>query len=111
MKMSFLNVKSEMLKLSKSVQNKHVEYVRQKANDLKQDLASKTPVDTGKARDSWMVKATPKGADVVNTVDYIEKLNAGSSQQAPAFFIEQTALKYGTPKGVIVEPLDGSAQG
>ena len=75
------------------------------ATNLLFALKDNTPVDTGHARDSWNMTSTKKGFDIANPVEYIDNLNHGSSKQAPAFFIETTALKYGTPKGAIVEPL------
>ena len=68
-----------------------------------------TPVDTGNARDSWFL--TPPRRSVIgqesetvafNTTDYIDELNNGSSRQAPARFIESTALRFFEPTGVIV---------
>lgn len=84
---------------------------KQSAHDLKivsamtEELKAKTPVDTGNARNSWSTTPSADGFNTTNSAEYIEYLNGGSSQQAPAFFIERTALKYGTPKGAIVEPL------
>jgi hypothetical protein len=80
------------------------------------DLKLVTPVDTGRARNSWLatesraefknstltstgISATmlkPPSERVIETyyitngVTYIDKLNAGSSKQAPARFIENT---------------------
>lgn len=51
-------------------------------------LKEATPVDTGEARDGW--RTTSSG--IVNDVEHISELNAGSSQQAPAFFIEKVVL-------------------
>ncbi len=67
------------------------------------DLRRVTPVDTGLARDSWRMDKVVNGYDVINDVAYIERLNAGSSKQAPQHFVEASALKYGTPLGAIVE--------
>lgn len=70
---------------------------------LKNDLQMATPVDTGLARRSWKVVEGQEGHDVVNTVSYIQYLNAGSSRQAPAHFVEAIALVYGRPLGTIVD--------
>ena len=51
-------------------------------------LKEATPVDTGYARDSWK----HDGKAITNDAEYIEKLNSGSSKQAPSFFIERTLL-------------------
>lgn len=63
-------------------------------------LKAATPIDTGNARDNWR-----RDNDVIrNDVEYINRLNAGSSQQAPAHFIETTLLaqKGVKPNGTIV---------
>lgn len=69
------------------------------------DLQRDTPVDTGKARDSW--EASPVdaigGFTVQNLVDYIKYLNLGHSQQAPSYFIDGIALRYGKALGAIVK--------
>jgi len=72
--------------------------------DMVGDLAAATPVDTGLARASWSSTETLPGVhNVTNTTDYIQYLNEGSSQQAPARFIESIALNYGDPVGTIVD--------
>ena len=65
------------------------------------ELKNATPVDTGRARDGWKVS----GDSIENDVPYIEHLNEGSSQQAPAYFIEATLLKHSgiKPRGIIVK--------
>jgi hypothetical protein len=65
-------------------------------------LESVTPVDTGFAKASWKTEAALEGSKICNNTPYIEYLNAGSSKQAPAFFIERVALEFGKPKGQIV---------
>ena len=91
------------------------------------DLKTATPVDTGRARASWVLTYAPnKFKDTVsyepeilrpvsktkidtvyitNGVDYIEDLNAGSSSQASARFIERVVLKRYNPEGVIYQTL------
>ena len=93
---TFKSLQERLLTLSDNESQKIV-------NNFVNELKEVTPVDTGLARDSWLQTKTKDGIDVSNTTEYIEYLNAGSSKQAPAHFIERTALKYGTPKGVIVE--------
>ena len=73
------------------------------ANQIKkavEALKEATPVDTGKARDGWRYE---NGA-IVNDVEYIDRLNQGTSKQAPARFIEQTLLAQEgvSPSGTIV---------
>ena len=59
-----------------------------------------TPVDTGRARNSWTFAASarkgkiPAVFTISNNVPYIEKLNQGSSKQAGSMFIQQTIQKY-----------------
>lgn len=98
-----------------------------RANRLADDLANRTPVDTGSAKDSWNVGVgeadlsykdrsahfnpigepegtripelpgvAPWGSDlhVSNNVPYIQQLNAGSSKQAPAAFVELTIAEH-----------------
>lgn len=54
------------------------------AADLLQELRAATPVETGRARDGWSLTET----GLRNDVPYVVRLNAGSSRQAPAGFVE-----------------------
>lgn len=66
-------------------------------------LANATPVDTGRAKSEWSYKQASSGKFIIiNGVEYIKHLNAGTSKQAPAFFVEKIAMQFGKPKGVIV---------
>jgi len=95
--MNKLKISDEML--LKEVKDKLIA----KSASLLNALKDNTPVDTGKARDSWELKIkSNKHLLIHNDVDYIDELNAGTSKQAPAFFIESTALAYGKPVGSIV---------
>lgn len=58
-------------------------------------LAEATPVDTGVAAAGWRIQDNK----IVNDVDYISDLNAGSSQQAPAYFVERIILS--TPEATV----------
>ncbi len=76
--------------------------VRQVSFDVERMIKIRMPVDTGRARASWGHSAPPAGpgdgvwiedeADLSieqgSNVEYIEKLNSGSSKQAPAGFID-----------------------
>lgn len=75
---------------------------RKVAVTLFNELKEKTPIDTGFARASWSMRDTSDGFNLENSAPYIERLNMGSSKQAPAHFVESTALKYGKPVGTIV---------
>ncbi len=75
------------------------------SNEIKEELAISTPVDTGAAASSWVVSDInflDNSFRISNNKEYVKYLNAGSSQQAPRFFIEQVALSYGEAKGSIV---------
>lgn len=65
-------------------------------------LKSTTPVDTGNARDGWMLDE--KGKAIVNSVEYISDLNDGASDQAPSHFVEAALLADPNikPGGIIV---------
>jgi hypothetical protein len=67
-----------------------------------EELTQITPVDTGEAAASWTYRVEGDKVILENDEFYVKFLNAGSSQQAPAYFIESVMLKYGTPLGPIV---------
>lgn len=97
------NVDSEFKKLFESRTKLTQEQSLKLVSDLKNELVEQTPVDTGFARDSWSIEKQDKDFNVTNKAEYIQYLNEGSSSQAPARFVETTALKYGRPLGTIVE--------
>jgi hypothetical protein len=66
------NLKNDLQQFVKEVQEKVMEDVSKEAKD-------NTPVATGRARRGWK----KRNLDVVNNVDYIEKLDQGSSRQSP----------------------------
>jgi hypothetical protein len=70
-------------------------------NGLIQELREATPVETGEARDGWK----RDGDAIVNEVEHISYLNEGTSQQAPALFVERTVLAHKgvRPSGMIVK--------
>ncbi len=84
----------------RSARNKTLEA---KIPGIVESLREVTPVDTGNARDSWKATISSGKALITNDTDYIEHLNAGTSSQAPAFFIERTMLTFGKPIGNIVK--------
>lgn len=102
-----------MLKISfdlKKLKNELIESLdKEKSNKLKvtaelalTELKLVTPKDTGAAANSWKIEEKKDSIVFTNDKDYIKQLNSGSSQQAPANFIESTLLNYGKPKGPIV---------
>lgn len=103
MKMVLKNIEDTFKALSIRADELTQEEARKISRKLFEDLKDKTPVDTGLARDSWVFTEKDKRFDITNDVEYIKYLNQGSSQQAPARFIESTALKYGKPIGTIVQ--------
>lgn len=64
-----------------------------------------TPVDTGAARDAWHLRKDGNTVQIVNDKDYIAELNAGSSRQAPRYFVEKAILEDPVvrPSGSIVK--------
>jgi len=70
-------------------------------NKLVTKLADATPKDTGAAAAGWRVDS--KG-NIVNDVEYIDELNEGHSQQAPAHFVESVVIQSEDviPNGIIV---------
>lgn len=71
-------------------------------------LKQATPEDTGFAASRWTVAGSFPRFRVENDAGYIEHLNNGSSKQAPAFFVERIALRFGTPVGAIVQVVPSS---
>jgi hypothetical protein len=61
------------------------------AADAFANIVRATPVDTGRARAGWTFTPATSAystATIANNVDYVIYLNQGSSQQAPARFVE-----------------------
>lgn len=102
-KMQIKGLEETFKKISSDRQELTQTQARAVVKTLITELKSVTPVDTGLARDSWEVEESKNRFDIRNTTEYIQYLNEGSSQQAPAYFIEATALKYGKPLGIIVQ--------
>lgn len=74
--------------IAKAFKEEEKKYLEKMKEKIMQDLVEATPVDTGFAASNW--KITPTGIE--NDTPYLEQLNAGSSEQAPAHFVEQTIL-------------------
>jgi len=101
--------------------------MRARAFQTLAELKRTTPVDTGRARNSWSITTSgsyfrdsiagggsisPEMAlppsdkklesiYITNGVSYIDKLNAGSSRQAPARFVESAVLQYFDIEGLV----------
>ena len=115
-KIKLQGVKEEFDKLDKETTQTINELARIQALDTVVKLKMATPIDTGRARNSWNLSATknsfkdaktgvatmstlPPASDkkietlyLTNGTPYIENLNQGSSRQAPARFIEGVIL-------------------
>ena len=94
-------VKSAMAQLNSEFKRQAEQQKIREMDKLVSELKTATPVDTGTAAAGWQ----RKGNDIVNPVEYIEHLNSGSSQQAPAYFVERTVLAHEgvSPRGIIVK--------
>lgn len=75
-----------------------------KSEEVLNRLKMATPVDTGAARDSWIATEKDGKIQISNDKEYISNLNAGSSNQAPAHFVEKAVLSVSNvkPNGIIV---------
>lgn len=87
---NLISIKLKGIRALKNTLDEQIKKLSEEGKDKKVDemvdaLRLATPVDTGKARDGWRVINDV----IVNDVDYIDKLNEGTSQQAPSHFIER----------------------
>lgn len=96
-----LNTKDFLRQITKDVEDASNKGLGKRVSELKTQLSLATPVATGAAAQSWKVK----GNTITSDCEYMEILNAGSSKQAPAFFIEKTLLSNPDvkPNGIIVK--------
>ena len=102
--MKVSSLKKEMQQIELAHTRERNSQLLRETSRMVQDLKSNTPVLTGAARDGWSFRSVGNNKVMVrNSVEYIQALNHGHSRQAPAFFIESTAIKYGRPSGLIVE--------
>ena len=76
-----LNVKlnARLQGFESSVEDGFQDLSREAFNRIK----TRTPVDTGRARDGWTISGTPTDITILNEVPYIEFLENGHSRQAP----------------------------
>jgi hypothetical protein len=102
MKIVIKNLDKEFKRLKAEVEDFSKNNLQTKSKELFSDLVNATPIDTGLAQASWEIAESKNKVVIQNTVEYIQNLNNGSSKQAPANFIERTALRYGKPVGAIV---------
>jgi HK97 gp10 family phage protein len=105
LKITLKGIDKTIKELKSTVNKVEKKELKEVANELVEKLEIATPKDTGYAASRWEVNShTEKKLNIVNDADYIGYLNEGSSQQAPAHFIEQTVLQHEKvrPDGVIV---------
>ena len=102
MKVTVKGIDKTLDDLAKQIESKRSTIAETKATSLMAELALATPVKTGLAMSSWVLRKLKDGDAIVNTVPYVAYLNNGSSKQAPAHFVETIALKYGKAKGAII---------
>ena len=63
--------------------------------DIFRNIQIRTPVDTGRARGNWQVEFDgDQSATIFNNTSYIERLENGWSQQAPAGFVRVTLSEF-----------------
>lgn len=105
MKITVKGIDSALKKLKRDLNDKKKEQLLPAANRLVADLEEATPKDTGYAASRWEARKVGDKVVVSNDAPYIDDLNRGHSQQAPAYFIEKTVLenKDVIPNGVIVD--------
>jgi len=109
LKVTFKGLKKEFDKLHKELREEVFVETEDSAEAMQRMLYNATPVDKGRAREGW--KVTEKRISlfsketeitIENDVEYIDRLNLGSSKQAAPRFIERTAMKLYEPNGLIV---------
>jgi hypothetical protein len=108
------NLKLETDQFNKKTLKEQERILRSRALQALADVKLLTPVDTGRARNSWYIgyeekyidstfgesatilveKDKPTKIIVTNGTTYIEFLNDGSSKQAPTKFIEAAFSRY-----------------
>jgi len=105
MKMVFKGIDSTF----KDVQRQHNQLsekqMRRSLASMLVMLEASTPFLTGFARSRWRIEGIFPRFRVLNDAAYIEYLNRGSSKQAPAFFVESVALRFGKALGVVAQVL------
>jgi hypothetical protein len=62
-------------------------------------MKNETPVDTGEAKSSWVVKVSKDKLSLENDENYIFYVNSGTSKIQPRNFIERVCLSFGKIEG------------
>lgn len=118
-------VQAELERLDKEAKRFINSATRLRALQALAELKRTTPVDTGRARNSWIVTTSPtkfvntlgnvsqqnllqppseqriEQYYITNGVPYIQDLNEGSSRQAPPRFIEQAVSQFFSVEGLV----------
>ena len=127
MPVDMTNFNRQMKAFEADIEELGTQTLRKIALDVDQDLVNNTPVDTGRAKGNWLVGvnsvktaivekedksgsgAILEGASeikkaefgdvihIINNLPYINKLNDGSSTQAPAGFVESAVERAVAP--------------
>jgi len=129
-KIKLRGIKEEFAKIDEETKEAVNSLSRLQAFDTMNKIKSRTPIDTGRARNSWNLTTNPVGfrdaksggpapstlppiSDkkietlyLTNGTPYIENLNQGSSRQAPARFIESTVLENYSVDGILFETIN-----
>ena len=88
-----MSLKIDLKSIEKKLRANYKDAKKRVAVSALERLKEATPVDTGKARDSWRIEEQIDGdVKIINDANYIKDLNAGSSVQAPKFFVEQALI-------------------
>jgi hypothetical protein len=101
----------ELVKLREEVKQIQNDNLVERTKFATSSLARVTPVRTGYARSRWKYSFEEDSeGNVVGNIDndapYIGRLNQGSSQQAPKFFIEQVLIAIGELSAPVVDYID-----
>lgn len=75
---------------NKDAQNQIERIIDRVSDDIVVVARANTPIRLGKARRGWKKRRLTKGAVIENRVIYIDKLEGGSSKQAPTGILEPT---------------------
>lgn len=89
MKVEFLGSRSIVKELTATLTRE----IADTAKVTQQAAQDSTPRRSGRARAAWTSQADSSGFSVKNQVPYIERLEAGSSRQAPSGIIGPTITK------------------
>lgn len=79
------------------VEDDYLKLMNKLVDEIVIELKKATPVDTGYAASRWsrddIFKTLQDVVEIENDAEYINRLNDGYSQQAPAYFVEQTVFR------------------